>query len=94
MATRYKTYQMDFGFITIDTQTETAPENYIAGPFDVTDVEAVQIEASAELAVDNDELTVVSTMPDEVAQKIIDDEITLQEWREENPDAIAIGGVS
>ncbi len=93
MATRYKTYQMDYGFVTIDTQTEQPPENYIA-VFDVSDVEAVKIEASAELAVDNDELTVVSPMSDDVAQKIIDDEITVQEWQEKFPDEIAIGGTS
>lgn len=30
--TRFKTYQMEWGFMTIDTQTEAAPEGYIAGP--------------------------------------------------------------
>lgn len=51
MATRYQTYQTEFGFITIDTKTETAPEEYIAGPFDVNIAEADLIKEGAVIEV-------------------------------------------
>ncbi len=56
--TRFQTYQTDFGFITIDTKTETAPENYIAGPFDVTIPEADMIQEGATIEVDGDSVNV------------------------------------
>lgn len=62
--TRYQTYQMPYGFMTIDTQTETAPEEYIA-VFDTTIPEAQVIENGAILEVVEDELVIT---PDEREQ--------------------------
>lgn len=59
---RYQTYQTDYGFITIDTQTEAAPEDYISGPFDNTEEEAAIIEQGAILEVEGDNLVIT---PDE-----------------------------
>lgn len=58
MATRYRTYQYDWGFITIDTQNETAPEGYIA-EFQVNLSEAELIEEGAQLEVVDDELVII-----------------------------------
>lgn len=92
MATRHQTYQMPYGFITIDTETESAPEDFLAGPFDVTEIEEVQIRAGADLAVPKDELVIDSPISEVDAQRIVDEELTVEQWREDNPDAIAIGG--
>lgn len=59
MATRYQTYQTEFGFITIDTKTESAPEEYVAGPFDVNMAEAELIENGASIERDGDQVVVV-----------------------------------
>ena len=54
MATRFRTYQYDWGFMTIDTREETAPEGYIA-EFQVNIPEAELIQDGAEIEiVDND----------------------------------------
>lgn len=59
MATRHQTYQMPYGWITIDTKTENPPENYIAGPFDVTLAETALIENAAAIALNEDGTEVV-----------------------------------
>lgn len=56
--TRYKTYQFDWGFMTIDSQTEEAPKDYIAGPFNVTIPEAEMIEKGATIEVVDDQVNV------------------------------------
>jgi hypothetical protein len=58
MATRYRTYQYDWGFLTIDTQNETAPEGYTA-EFQVNMEEAEQIEQGADIQIINDEAVVI-----------------------------------
>lgn len=59
--TRYYTYQMSYGWITIDTKTENPPEDFIAGPFDVTlpEVELIENAASIELNDDATEVIIV-----------------------------------
>lgn len=61
MATRYQTYQMEYGWITIDTKTENPPENPIAGPFDVTlpEVDIIQNAGFIELNEDGTEVVVI-----------------------------------
>lgn len=56
--TRYQTYQTEYGFITIDTQTEQPPEEFVAGPFDNTETEAQVIENGAIIEVVNDSLVI------------------------------------
>lgn len=56
--TRYKTYQYPWGFLTIDTQNETAPEGY-SQEFSVNLTEASYIEDGAQLEVIEDELIVI-----------------------------------
>lgn len=58
MATRYRTYQYEWGFTTIDTKNETAPEGYIA-EFEVNIAEAKDIEEGAEIRVLNDEVVII-----------------------------------
>jgi len=60
--TRFQTYQTEYGFITIDTHTETPPEDFIAGPFDNTLAEADVIQNGAIIEVVDDSLVVT---PDE-----------------------------
>lgn len=57
--TRFKTYQMEWGFVTVDSQTEQPPEGYIAGPFDVTIDEADLIKDGASIEVVGDEVQVI-----------------------------------
>lgn len=61
MATRHQTYQMEYGWITIDTKTENPPENPLAGPFDVTLPEAEMIENTASIVLNEDgtEVTII-----------------------------------
>lgn len=59
--TRYQTYQTDFGWVTIDTKTENPPENFIAGPFDVTMAETELIENAASIELNEDETEVIVT---------------------------------
>jgi len=59
MATRYKTYQTEYGFMTIDTRTETPPTDYIA-VFDTTIAEADVIESGAIIQVDGDNLLITA----------------------------------
>lgn len=59
--TRFKTYQMDYGFITIDTQTEQPPEDYI-DVFDTTVAEADTIQNGAIIEVEGNGLVIT---PDE-----------------------------
>lgn len=58
---RYKTYQFDWGFMTIDTQTEDVPEGFTA-EFDNTAKEAQIIENGAIIEVTDDGLFIT---PDE-----------------------------
>lgn len=51
MATRYQTYQMSWGFLTIDTEAETPPDDFIAGPFDVNLTEAGHIQDGASIEI-------------------------------------------
>lgn len=57
MATRFKTYQYEWGFVTIDTKNETAPEGYTA-VFEVNIPEAEQITDGAQLQVVDNELVI------------------------------------
>lgn len=59
MATRHQTYQMSYGWITIDTKTENPPENFIAGPFDVTLPEVEEIQNAAVIELNEDETEVI-----------------------------------
>lgn len=59
MATRYQTYEMSYGWITIDTKTENPPENYISGPFDVTLAETSLIENAAAIALNENGTEVI-----------------------------------
>lgn len=52
--TRFQTYQMPYGFITINTTTEQPPEEFIAGPFMVNVAEAQMIQDGAEIEVTED----------------------------------------
>ena len=55
MATRYRCYQFSWGFMTYDTETETAPESgFIGGPFQVNHDEADMIQEGAMIRL-NDE---------------------------------------
>lgn len=63
MATRYQT---EYGFITIDTNNEDAPTEFIAGPFMVNVSEADLIKDGAEIEVNEAGTDVVVTMPVEV----------------------------
>ena len=65
MATRYRTYQYDWGFITIDTKNEEAPEGWTA-EFQVNIPEAELIEEGAKLEVIEEELII--TPPDELME--------------------------
>lgn len=56
--TRFQTYQMPYGFITIDTNTETPPDEFIAGPFMVNIAEAEMIEEGATIEVVDDDVSV------------------------------------
>lgn len=58
MATRHMTYQYDWGFITIDTNYETAPTGYFAS-FEVNMTEAEFIDEGADLRVVDGELVIV-----------------------------------
>lgn len=49
---------MPYGFITIDTRTESAPTEFIAGPFDVNLSEAEMIQDGATIEVVGDEVKV------------------------------------
>lgn len=66
MATRHQTYQMSYGWITIDTKTENPPENFISGPFDVTMAETGLIENAAKIELSEDETEVIVTSDGEV----------------------------
>lgn len=61
--TRYQTYQMPYGWITIDTKTENPPETFISGPFDVTLPEVALIENAGIIELNEDE-TEVTVIPD------------------------------
>ena len=63
MATRHQTYQMPYGWITIDTKTENPPENFISGPFDVTMAETADIKNAAIIELNEDETEVI-VIPD------------------------------
>lgn len=56
--TRFQTYQMPYGFITIDTNTEQLPEEFVAGPFMVNVTEAEMIEEGATIEVIDDDVSV------------------------------------
>ncbi len=56
--TRHQTYQTEYGFITIDTETEQPPDEFISGPFDVNLDEADQIDQGADLEVTEDGLQI------------------------------------
>lgn len=89
--TRHKTYQTHYGFVTIDSQTETPPEEYIA-VFDNTELDEVKIRAGgADITVD-DGLVIDSPMTDKDAKKILNEELTIAQWREDNPDAVLLAG--
>lgn len=64
MATRHQTYEMPFGWVTIDTRTESAPEGYVSGPYDVTNAEAFDIANAASIEL-NEDGTGVIVAPDE-----------------------------
>lgn len=64
--TRYKTYQMEYGWITIDTKTENPPENPLAGPFDVTLPEVDEIKNAAIIELNETE-DGVNIIPDKEA---------------------------
>lgn len=49
--TRFQTYQMPYGFITIDTNTEQPPEEYLDGPFNVNLDEAAEIQDGANIEI-------------------------------------------
>lgn len=66
MATRHQTYQMPYGWITIDTKTENPPENPISGPFDVTIPETTLIENAAKIELNEDGTEVIVTSDGEV----------------------------
>jgi len=91
MAYRYYTYKMDWGYVTIDSQTEEEPQGYL-DKFPVTEVDAVKIEAGADLETVDSSINIVSPMTDDDARAIINNELDIEEWRRNNPDAIAIGG--
>lgn len=55
----FKTYQTEYGFITIDTDTETPPVDYIA-EFDVTPDDATLIQQGADIIVNDTNITVVA----------------------------------
>lgn len=61
--TRYQTYQMEYGWITIDTKAENPPENPLAGPFDVTLPEVADIENAAVIELNETEDGVI-VIPD------------------------------
>lgn len=63
MATRHQTYQMPYGWITIDTQKENPPVDFIAGPFDVTLPEVADIKSNATIEL-NESGTDVVIIPD------------------------------
>lgn len=57
MAYRYYTYKMDWGYVTIDSQTEEEPQGYL-DKFPVTTAEANAIEEGADLYDENGELII------------------------------------
>lgn len=56
--TRFQTYQMPWGFVTVDTNTESAPEEFVAGPFMVNMDEAEMISQGATIEVVDDDVSV------------------------------------